>query len=217
MRYLDMENWPRREHYELFGSMNHPHVGLCANVDVTALHAFVKQHGLSFSIAIMYLLARVANAIPAFRQRIRDDKVVEHDSVDLGYTILVDNNLFSFSVIAYTANFSEFAKRASEQSARAKEQPDLHIMLAELGDRDDLLYTSVIPWVSFTGFLHPMPLHPADSIPRFAIGKFFGDERLLQMPLAVQGHHGLVDGLHIGRFYEQMQDLLSHPEGALAG
>ncbi|HSR34860.1 MAG TPA: CatA-like O-acetyltransferase, partial [Anaerolineae bacterium] len=66
-------------------------------------------------------------------------------------------------------------------------------------------------------FQHPLPLHPGDSIPRFAVGKYFGDHSMFQMPLGVQGHHALVDGLHIGRFYQKMQELLSDPRGTLGG
>jgi chloramphenicol O-acetyltransferase type A len=70
---------------------------------------------------------------------------------------------------------------------------------------------TAIPWVSFTSFMHPMHLHPADSVPRFAWGKFFEDGTLLKMPLSVQGHHALMDGIHMGRFYAEVQDYLDHP------
>jgi chloramphenicol O-acetyltransferase type A len=74
---------------------------------------------------------------------------------------------------------------------------------------------TAIPWVSFTSFSHPMTLHPADSIPRFAWGKFFEDTGLLKMPLSVQGHHALMDGIHMGKFYAEVQDYLHHPEFVL--
>jgi chloramphenicol O-acetyltransferase type A len=35
------------------------------------------------------------------------------------------------------------------------------------------------------------------------------------MPLSVQGHHAVMDGIHMGRYYEIMQDYLHHPEVAL--
>jgi len=78
--------------------------------------------------------------------------------------------------------------------------------------RDDLLFMTVLPWVSFTSFMHPMHLHPADSVPRFAWGKFFKENKRLKMPLGVQGHHALMDGLHMGRFYAEVQEYLDHPQ-----
>jgi hypothetical protein len=32
MRYVDLETWPRAEHYRVFSGFNHPHFGLCAYV-----------------------------------------------------------------------------------------------------------------------------------------------------------------------------------------
>jgi chloramphenicol O-acetyltransferase type A len=71
---------------------------------------------------------------------------------------------------------------------------------------------SVIPWVSFTSFKHPMNLQAGDSVPRFAWGKIFPEGEFLKMPLDVQGHHALMDGAHLGKFYAELQDLLDQPE-----
>lgn len=83
-------------------------------------------------------------------------------------------------------------------------------------ERDDLLFMSTIPWVSFTSFTHPMKLHPADSVPRFAWGKIFEKTGMLKMPLSVQGHHAVMDGVHMGRFYKKVQDFLLQPENVLS-
>ena len=211
MRYLDMETWPRREHFRLFSSFNHPHFGLCANLDVTALRSYVRHRGHSFTVAVVYLIARAANAIPEFRLRIREAQVVEHERVDPSFTIAAGHELFGFCTINYVEGFAEFAARAAVEMEHAKAHPRLE----NEASRDDLLYMTAFPWVSFTGFVHPMQQHPTDCIPRFAFGKVFGDSGLRQMPLAVQGHHALMDGLHVGKLYTLMQEHCSHPEVAL--
>jgi catechol 2,3-dioxygenase-like lactoylglutathione lyase family enzyme len=63
----------------------------------------------------------------------------------------------------------------------------------------------------------PLQLHPADSIPRFAWGKRFEDGNYLKMPLSVQGHHALMDGIHMGEFYAEVQGYLHQPEVGLGG
>jgi chloramphenicol O-acetyltransferase type A len=65
-----------------------------------------------------------------------------------------------------------------------------------------------IPWVSFTGFVHPIHMHPVDSVPRFSWGKYFTDDDRIKMPLSVQGHHALMDGFHVGRYFQQVQKYL---------
>ena len=42
---IDMSNYPRRSHFEYFGRMAFPYVGLTANVEVTNLIRFAKAHG----------------------------------------------------------------------------------------------------------------------------------------------------------------------------
>lgn len=87
-----------------------------------------------------------------------------------------------------------------------KENPWVHRV-----PRDDLLYMTAIPWVSFTSFQHTIQLQPADSIPRFVWGKFFEEGELLKMPLSVQAHHALMDGVHVGKLYAEVQDYLLQP------
>jgi len=58
-------------------------------------------------------------------------------------------------------------------------------------------------------------MDPVDSVPRFAWGKYFEEGQFLKMPLSVQGHHALMDGLHMGRYYAEVQEYLHEPEFVL--
>ena len=176
-------------------------------MDLTAFYPAVKQRGVSFTVAFVYAIARAANAIAEFRYRIRGEEVVEHEVVHPSTTILTRGDLFSFCSIRYTPDFGGFAERAAEQIACAKEKPRVENLAA-----DDWLYTTSIPWVSFTSMMHPLNLSPVDSVPRFAWGKYLREGDQLKMPLSVQAHHALLDGVHMGRFYRGVQDLLHHPE-----
>jgi chloramphenicol O-acetyltransferase type A len=211
MRQIDFETWPRREHFELFSNFNHPHFNMCANVDLSVFYPFVKQRGISFTIAIIYIIARAANDIPEFRYRIRGETVIEHDVVHPSGTILVEEDLFSFCTMDYFQDFSKFSYGAAEKIAYVK----AHLTLKNPPGEDNLLFMTALPWISFTSFMHPMRLHPADSVPRFAWGKFFQEGEFLKMPLSVQGHHALMDGIHIARYYGKVQDYLHHPHVVL--
>ena len=80
-------------------------------------------------------------------------------------------------------------------------------------DRDDFLFMTAIPWVSFTAFVHPVPLDPPDSVPRFAWGRFREEGDSAVLPLNIQAHHALVDGIHVARFYERVQEGIAGSEG----
>jgi chloramphenicol O-acetyltransferase type A len=211
MRYVDLKTWPRRKHFEAFSAFDYPHINLCANVDITAFHAFVKQQSLSLNITLVYLFARAANAIPEFRYRIREGQVVEHDVVHPSSTIMTEGELFSFCTIPYVEDFATFAARAGRIIAQVKEHPRLE----DEPGQDDLLFMTGIPWVSFTSLQHPIQMHPVDSVPRISWGKFFAEGGALKLPLSVQVHHALLDGVHLGRYYTQVQAYLDHPERLL--
>ena len=208
MRNIDMQTWPRREHFKTYSTFDHPHFGLSADVDLSTIYPAVKQSSQSITVVIVYILSRASNAIPEFRQRIRLGEVVEHEIVHPSITILANEDLFSFCTLEYSTNYSELAARAEEKIAYVQGHPTL----ADEPGQDDLLFMTAIPWVSFTSFMHPMHLQPADSVPRFAWGKFFEDGKVLKMPLGVQVHHALMDGIHVGKFYKEVQDYLDHPE-----
>lgn len=211
MRKLDKQSWSRREHFELYSSFDHPHFNMCVNVDLTVFYPHLKAHGISFTIGIVYIISRTANDIPEFRYRIQEGEVVEHEVVHPSFTLLTGDDTFSFCPLEYVEDFSEFAPRAAQQIAYVKEHP----FLKDRPELDNLLFMTAIPWVSFTSFMHPMHLNPADSVPRFAWGKYFNEGERLKMPLSVQGHHAVMDGIHMARFYEKIQGYLNKPEKVL--
>jgi chloramphenicol O-acetyltransferase len=206
-----MNTWQRRGHYEFYRGFAQPHFNICAPVEITALRSALKDLDVSFTIGWLYLLTRAANSIPELRQRIRGDGVVEHDVVHPSITVLSEEGLFGFCFIEYNDAFESFARGAAERIDTACQDVTLE------GDagRADLLFMTAIPWLAFTGFMHPLPSLPPDSIPRFAWGRFTGEGARMTMPLSVQGHHALVDGVHVARLYEQLEEWLESPEEVL--
>jgi chloramphenicol O-acetyltransferase type A len=208
MKKIPLNDWPRREHYQYFQNYDYPYFSLCADVDLRSFLPIIKKEKISFTAAMMYLIARVANGIPEFRQRIRESDPVEHPVVHPSTTILSTNDLFTFCTVRYQPEFKAFIQDAEEEIALVKTQPRLENKIQD----DSMLFMSSIPWVSFTSFHHPLKLNPADSVPRFAWGKYRQEGDKVLLPLSVQGHHALMDGLHAGLFYKDFQDILSQPD-----
>jgi chloramphenicol O-acetyltransferase type A len=208
VKKIPLEDWPRKDHYQFFRKFEYPYFSLCADMDIHAFLPRIKEQGISFTGAMMYLIARVANSIPEFRQRVREGDPVEYPVVHPSATILSKNDLFTFCTVSYVEDFREFIRRAEEEITRVKEEPDLKEKIQD----DSMLYMSSIPWVAFTSFMHPLKLMPGDSVPRFAWGKYQSTDGKVKMPLSVQGHHALMDGLHAGIFYQRFQELLDRPE-----
>ena len=208
MRWIDLETWPRRKHFELFRGLAYPYFSLCAEVDVAPVVRAVKERESSFTAYVVYVLVRAANEVPQFRHRIRGDAVVEHRVVHPSVTVLTEDDLFAFCTFEYTEDAGAFVRAAVDVMDRARRNPSIE----DEPGRDDCLFMTAIPWVSFTSMMHPVPLLPADSVPRIAWGRYRAEADRLAMPLSVHAHHGLMDGLHAGRFFESVQGLIDDVE-----
>ena len=208
MKEIDQSSWPRRKHFEIFNTFDYPHFNLCANLDVTHTYNMAKTTGFSLNISLVYIISRTANELTEFRWRIRDNSVVEHEVVHPSTSIMNDDNLFSFCTINYDSDFKVFVNEAEKTIAYRKLRPTLE----DEPGQDDLLFLSGIPWVSFTGLTHPIHMHPADSSPRFSWGKIFRAGQKRMLPFSVQVNHALMDGFHVGRYYQRLQAFLENPE-----
>lgn len=212
MKEIHFENPHRRKHFDFFRRFDQPHFNICANVEITELLRFLKGGRYRFTPAVVYCIARAANDIPEFRRRIRGERVFEHEAVHPSFTVKTEvADVFSFCTVPYSPHFEDFILNAEAIMDKMSREPSLE----DEEGRDDFLFLSSFPWVSFTGFQHAMHYHPVDSVPRFAWGRYFEENGKIKMPLAVQAHHALVDGIHTGRFFENVQELFAKPEIAM--
>lgn len=210
--FLDLDSWKRRDHFHFFRNYDRPFFNICANVDVTTLREVTRSPaGPSFFLASLYLSLRAANAIEEFRYRIRGDGVLVHEVIHGGSTVLRDDQTFGFGYFDYDPDFNRFEKRAAEVLERVRTGPPT---LDPRPDRDDLIHYSIIPWVAFTSFSHASRRDSENSVPKLVFGRHFkvGSSRL--MPVSVEVHHALMDGLHVGRFFASFQELLADPPRA---
>lgn len=207
-REIDIDSWERKATFEFFKGYNDPFFNIAANVDVSRLYSFCKTRSLPFSIAALYCSIAAANEIREFRLRMIGEKVVEFDRIDATQTILNDDNTFSFCYFPWRDTIEEFVDsgRAAREKYSAMRSFDV-----ETG-RLDLIYYSVIPWVSFTSFKHANSGDNRQSVPRMVFGKMFIQGQRRFMPFSVEGHHCLMDGFHIGRYFELFQDKLDYFE-----
>lgn len=211
--YLDLNAWSRKAHFEFFLDYDSPFSGVCAPVDVTRLYGLTSQvEGPSFFLASLHIALTAANAEESFRYRIRGRDVLVHDVVHGGSTVLRDDGTFGFAYFDYEPDYPTFARRAAAILERARAETGA---LRDRADRDDLIHMSVLPWISFTGLSHARRWGTEDSIPKVVFGKHHPDGGRRMMPVSVEVHHALMDGLHLGRFFERLQAGLDRAETLL--
>ncbi len=208
MRVINQETWPRKNHFNLYNSMEFPHIGLCVQVDITDLWANRSRVESSPTIALVYTLTKAANRVPEMRQRIQGDQVIEYDVVHPIIAVLGEDNIFGVCSLTYGTNFTDFATQSEICLLKAKKDPsmaDFHIDQEGNIIRDDILSMTVLPWLSFTSFtLTRTPR--VDSVPLLAWGKVISESERYLMPFFVSFHHALVDGLHIAKYVQYIEE-----------
>lgn len=204
---IDLENWPRRKAFEHFKDYDQPFFNITANLDVTELYDFCKANGLSFSLACLFYSTETANEIREFRTRMVDGRPVEFARIEPSQTIANDDETFSFCHFELRSNVFEFDSAGREATEKCRREGNFDTT----GDRVDLLYYSVIPWISFTSFKNAMNRDVTETVPRLVFGKMFttGDRRMI--PHSVEVHHAVCDGAHVGKYFNALQEQFSAP------
>ncbi|HBE76972.1 MAG TPA: chloramphenicol acetyltransferase [Firmicutes bacterium] len=207
MEFIDLATWKRKEHFEFFHRMDYPQFNICANIDVTNFLNFVRTKQISFYYAMIYAATYAANQIIDFRYRIRENKLILHDKLHPSFTDLNDNetDLFKLVTVEMKDDLLEFVKYAEAESNNQQN----YFNLEKLAGRDDLIYITCIPWISFTHLSHTISLNKNDSVPKISWGKYFSENNKILLPFSVQVNHALMDGVHIGRYFSYLQDYIN--------
>lgn len=200
-RKIDIAKWKRRRVYEFFTSYEDPFFNMTAQVDVTALFSYCKETDLSFSLSTLFCSQKAANGIDEFRTRLLEDDVVIFDRIEATQTILLEDETFAFCYFAECDDLAEFNRKGREA---VNKYSKLNTFDVE-SDRIDLIYYSVIPWISFTSFKHASRFERTQTVPRIVFGKVYDDSGHLLMPVSVEVNHMMMDGLHVGRYMESFQ------------
>lgn len=209
-RYLDLETWPRRAQFEFFRPFELPWFALTAEVDVAPLRHAAREVGASFALAAWYAIYRAVNAVEAFRYRLRGDRVLVHDHLRVATTFSTGDETFAFVHLPAADDFPGFEAGAREALERARSrvgQP----MDARPED-DAVVHGSTLPWLRFTAIQHARRLRNTDCVPKLAIGRATPVGDAVMMPLSVEAHHAVMDGVHVGRFFEEFGRLAAAPD-----
>ena len=202
---LDIETWPRRATYEFFKNYQDPFFNFTANVDITYAHRYAKENRLRWSLMALFCSLSSANVIREFRIRQVEGRLVEFERIHATQTILNDDETFSFAYFEMKDDLFDFERAGRESLEKYQALKTFSVER----DRFDLIYHSVIPWVSFTSFKHASKLDNNLTIPRVVFGKIFDEGGKKLMPLSVEANHKIMDGIHVGKFFNLFQENLA--------
>lgn len=206
MKEIDINSWKRRDHFNFFVNTAYPIYNICFNLDVTRVREFSRENNLSFNLSMIYLSTKTLNSIENFKYRLRGNQVVLHDRLTPSYAeIEKGSDLFKMITVDMDSDIFQFVKKAGEKAEKQREYFNINDFIG----RDDFVFYSTIPWISFTSIDHTVNLKKEDAIQRISFGKYFKEKNRILMPYNIQVNHLFVDGIHLGMFKDALDESIN--------
>lgn len=206
-RDIPLETWPRRAALEHFRHMAQPAFSVTVPVDVTGLRERAAHHGATPWLAYHHAALEAANGIDAMRQTLRADGTAVHEfaTIHASTTVLREDGSFGFLTLPRDPELAAFAARARPGIERVRRASGSLFAADDPGEvrEETLVHMTALPWLAFTAFTHARGV--GDDRPKVAFGRFADQGGRLLMPVAIDVHHALCDGAHVGRFFERLQ------------
>ncbi|SDQ61024.1 chloramphenicol O-acetyltransferase type A [Curtobacterium sp. UNCCL20] len=210
LRAIDVDQWPRREHFAHYRERVQCTFEVTVDLDVTAFVAAVRASDAKTYASQIWAIATVVNRHPEFRMQLRGDGSpavwdVVHPMVTVFHP---ETETFSALVLPFDEDFRWF----HDAALATMEQYRDDVRMFPQDDRPRNVFdVSTLPRTSFTGFA----LHVRDGydhlMPIITLGGYrtVGDRTVV--PVAMQVNHAAADGFHASRLLDELEALFAEP------
>lgn len=200
---INMEQDPRSGQFAYFRGMTFPFAGLTVEMDITDMMA--ARGDRPFFLSMLYAVVRAANAVSQLRRRILPDgRVAEYDWCAPSYTAMKSDGVYVYCNVEGELPYDEFVAQGRRRQQEVLERGTL----TEDGDVLSYFFVSSLPWMHYSQLQHPAE-SPDDSNPRISWGKYVTANGRTTLPVSLFVNHALADGLHISRFFVNLEEELA--------
>lgn len=209
---IDIEQWDRRRNYEFYQDFLNSWISVTGEVDCTEAHRQAKQAGQSFFVRYLYATIRAVNNVKELRYR-KDSagRICLYDRIDITTPVSVPGGTFFTVRIPYRDDYALFSAEAQRLLNNIPHDGDPYGVGKEISAKGDfdVVNLSATPKLHFTSITYTQfaPGRGQDY-PLMNAGKAVWREGRFMMPFALTVDHAFVDGEHVARFFEQMQQTL---------
>lgn len=217
LKYSIVDISERKSHFDYFMSLSNPHAEITVDVDMSKVVRFCAKNGYPFFLTCLHIFAKAAGNVPELRRRIHilsnDEgdnnisryEVREYETAPTSHTESSSENTYCYCTIHHDMPFSEYITKAKIAQMNARNKNSIE----EDNDSEGYLFASCLPWFHYKALSNPTN-GAIDTNPRISWGKYDEDYKgRLMMPVTLTVHHALVDGIHIAKFYDNIQKTIS--------
>ena len=191
----EIKEFDRIELFKHYNNCDNPFIILTTKIEVTNVVEFCKENK-HFYATIGYLINKCANEIPEFRYRYENGNIYLYEKLNSNYTQKIDNKITFFS-LEMNNSYKNYIENYDKKLKLIK------IKEKEIVDKNDEIWFSCLPWMSFTGLIPPF--RKECYIPQFIWDKYEFDNGKYYMHIMIMAHHGFVDGYHIYSLIDKLQ------------
>jgi len=197
-----MQNFEkRRDRYNAFASFENPLVNLSFALEVPDFRPYCKQHALPSFHFFLYHVLHAIKGIDNYLYRIYQGEVIKIDDFWASYTVINQDHNLNFARFVMTDDLQEFIARSVTSAKEAEASSKLINTAEDLSEYEQRrnIYITCMPWLKLGAIEHPIYEHKSYDIPSLAWGRYSAPraDGKLTMTMAVQAHHGFVDGYHV--------------------
>ncbi len=197
---IDFDDWERKEYYLHFTKSVKCTYSITVELDVTNLN------GKHLYPAMLWLLTCSVNDRKEFRTSVSPEGVGIFEDMHPCYTVL-NKERKNFSVI-WTEFDSDYGKFLANYLNDIQKYASSGVLSPKCGKPDNTFDVSMLPWAAFTGFNLNIDAKGEYLLPIFTIGQKHIQGGKTLIPLAIQVHHAVCDGYHIGLFLDSLREKL---------
>jgi chloramphenicol O-acetyltransferase type A len=228
-REIDVATWARRPVFDFYQDGAQPQWGTTVRLNVTKLRQLCKLQGWSYFHGCLYIFTKSVNAYEPMRYRIRTDErsgdkqVICYDCIHASCPILRPDDTYGMVLFeSHDDSFTAFRNYATAALAHFRSATGPSGLNKK--SRNDVLHGSVLPWIDFTSYEHAVGHSSSPDIPKYVFGKLVSsssgngnndESETWSQAFCLHVHHGLMDGLHMGRFLETFQRNLDAAEALM--
>jgi chloramphenicol O-acetyltransferase type A len=198
---LELERWPRRAAFEFFRTFDDPFFNVCVDVEVGPALAWCRAKDHRFFLVALHAAMRAVQAVPELRLRLQGEGVVRYERVAMGATVPNEDETFSFVDFEHLDELGAFLSYGEQVLEAHRRRGPTFVP----GDRNDVVHFSMVPWLHFRAISHARSHRTGRSVPKLTMGRHLPRGEGVVMPVSLEVHHALVDGLHVGRFFQELE------------
>lgn len=200
---MDLRSWDRGQVFQYFANIAPTGYSLTTKLDVTHLRGVLNEAGCKFFPAYLWLVTRCLNQQMECKLAMVNGQLGYYDVLTPLYAgFHKDSHTFSLIWTAFSSRFDDFYRDYLQDQAQYGNNRGI---LAKPCPPPNAYTVSCLPWLSFDHFA----VHSYDCKPYFfpsvEAGRWVEQDGRCLLPLSITCHHAAMDGWHVSRFWQSLQ------------